>query len=444
MTDPLYPDDAPVDPDDECLVAYLDGELDRPERADLETRLLDDENLRRRLRYLQQGWDMLGELEGPAIGNRLVESTLELAVADLVPPRSGKGRLGPYRWPLIALAASLIGVGSVLAAGAFLESRQFRRQLNDLAIVENLEAYLHGSDLALMRQLSSDEEWLQLLSAAGEIGYRNESIAGSISQIAETPIRERATLIADLPLEKRAELKSRWERFKLFDPAKRDRIRETADAVAAQADATELLMAMNAYAIWRETIQPPELRDQIESSDLETRSQAIAQAVQESQRQIAERASYMLDKGTVNRIYFLLRRFVQQRVRDGDANVKAAFQRLKDSPGVRDPIDEVLRLTVLRGDSLSPDRPEALTESELKWIRVVLSAKAVQKLDGITGGFQPIESMTLRIWAEEAVRRRYREAKTESTLERYQSLDPSDREVLDLLPPQEILEKLTE
>jgi len=29
-------------------------------------------------------------------------------------------------------------------------------------------------------------------------------------------------------------------------------------------------------------------------------------------------------------------------------------------------------------------------------------------------------------------------------LERYQSLDPSDREVLDLLPPDKILEKLTE
>lgn len=442
MIEPIYPDDAPVDPEDECLVAYLDGELDRSERNQLETRLMEDEGLRKRLQYLQQGWEMLGELEGPAFSSKLVESTLELAVADLVPPPSRTGKLAPYRWPLAALAACLLGIGSMIAGGAFVKSRQFDRQLKDLAIVENLDGYLQGSDLELMRQLRSDPDWLQLLSAAGEIGYSDDSVG--MATIAETPVDQRESLIADLPLEKRAELKSRWERFKALDTEQRNRIRATADAVSMEADGSELLRVMNAYAIWKETIQPPELRDRIESKDPSVREQAIDDAIQESQRVIAERSSYMLDKGTVNRIYFLLRSFVKQRVHYGSDETKAAFKQLQDSPEVKDPIDEALRLTIFRRDDLGPYKPEPLTESELKWIRFVLSPEAVQKLDGITGGFQPIETMTLRIWAEEAVRRRYREASSETTLERYQSLDPSDREILDLLPPEKILEKLTE
>ena len=50
-------DNAPLDPDDELLVAYLDGELQRQEQSDLENRLLTNEKLRLRLQQLQTGWD---------------------------------------------------------------------------------------------------------------------------------------------------------------------------------------------------------------------------------------------------------------------------------------------------------------------------------------------------------------------------------------------------
>jgi len=73
-----------------------------------------------------------------------------------------------------------------------------------------------------------------------------------------------------------------------------------------------------------------------------------------------------------------------------------------------------------------------------------LPSEAMETLNAISGGYPLTETMTLNIWAEEAVRRRYRGPTTETTLERYQSLDPAQREVMDLLPPQEILERLTE
>ena len=442
MSTTEFADDAPVDPDDERLVAYLDGELDRSERAALETRLINDEALRVRLQRLQMGWEMLDELEAPESSLKLVESTLELAVADIVQASSGRAgaRLGRYRWHLSILALCLVGVVTTLFASSMVKSRQYRRQLKDLAIVENLDAYLYGSDIALMRQLGSNKDWLQMVQASSEIGYDT----AAVTRISSTPVAERESMIANLPLEKRAELKSRWERFRLFNIEKRDRIRETADTISEQSDATELLNIMNTYAIWRETIQPPELRDQIESDDLPTRTDGIAKAVQITQRAIAESASYMLDEATVERIYLVLRQFVRQRVREGDETTKRGFEQLVAVLGNDEAIDRALEITVLRGDSLGSYRPKPLTESELKWVRVVLSDEAVQKLDGIAGGFQPIESMTLRIWAEEAVRRRYRQPRTDTTMERYKSLDPAEREVLDLLPPRKILEKLIE
>ncbi len=442
MSTTKYSDDLPIDPDDEQLVAYLDGELDRSERAELETRLIDDDRLRVRLQQLQVGWDLLGELEAPESSFQLVESTLELAVADIKMASSSRGRswLGRFRWQWTVLCACLIGVASTLVVASLVKSRQYQRQLKDLAIVENLDAYLYGSDIALMRQLGSDKDWVQMVDASSEIGYDTSAF----TKISSAPIAQREAIIADLPLEKRAELKSRWERFKLFDIEKRDRIRHTADLISEQPDAVNLLNIMNAYAIWRETIQPPELRDQIESTDLSIRTQAIAQAVGETQRAIAERASYMLDEATVERIYMVLRQFVRQRVREGDEITKRGFEQLVAISGREKAIDQVLAITVLRGETLGEYRPKPLTESELKWVRVVLSDAAVQKLDGIAGGFQPIETMTLRIWAEEAVRRRYRQTGSDSTIQRYKSLDPAEREVLDLLPPHKILEKLTE
>ena len=54
-------DDTPLDPDDELLVTYLDGELDRKGQTELENRLLEDQDLRSRLQQLQTGWDLLDD-----------------------------------------------------------------------------------------------------------------------------------------------------------------------------------------------------------------------------------------------------------------------------------------------------------------------------------------------------------------------------------------------
>jgi hypothetical protein len=445
MTSAELTDDLPVDPDDELLVAYLDGELERAERQQLEQRLLDEAPLRTRMQQLQRGWDLLSEMDAPLPHHKLVESTLELAVADILRPTMAQRgrRLYRSRWPLGILAACVLAAATIYGVSALVEAAKFRRQLKDLAIAEHLDAYLHGADLTLMRQLAADQAWVQTIEAVQQVNGESNAASSADTSLSAIPISARQTIIANLPLEKRAELMSRWERFKRLNEDLRSAVRVTADTVARQDDQAELLRTMRAYSIWRETIQPPELRDQITASDPTVRQRAIAQAIEQTQRQIAERSSYMLDEETVERIYVLLRSFVRQRVRSGDERTKRAFAALGANPEIKDAVGKALELTVLRADSLGEYRPEPLTEPELKWIRFLLTTKDLEKLEEIAGGFQPMETMTLRIWAAEAVRRRYRSPRNATTLQRYQSLDPTEREVLDLLPPQRILEELS-
>ena len=69
-------DEAPLDPIDEQLVAYLDGELESQERDELEKRLGSDGQLRLRLRTLQRGWEMLENLPQVAPSPNLLETQL--------------------------------------------------------------------------------------------------------------------------------------------------------------------------------------------------------------------------------------------------------------------------------------------------------------------------------------------------------------------------------
>ena len=81
----LLTDNHPVDPDDELLVSYLDGELDERCRKSVESRLVRELNFQKRLQALQTGWEWLDELPVESTDEQLVESTIELVVADLAP-----------------------------------------------------------------------------------------------------------------------------------------------------------------------------------------------------------------------------------------------------------------------------------------------------------------------------------------------------------------------
>ncbi|MGI9472819.1 MAG: anti-sigma factor family protein [Rubripirellula sp.] len=306
-------DDTPLDPDDELLVAYLDGELDRKAQSALEDRLLDDEPLRRRLQQLQTGWDLLEDLPDPAPSLKLVESTLELVVADIVKEQSPKeSMLRRYRWPLGVAATCLIAIAGSFAIAASLSSREYEQQLDDLAVAEFLDAYNYGEDLKLMRQLSADPNWAKMVTAARELG----DIEIVSQSLASTSLETREKVVKELPLEQMDQLNSRWEQFTRLDESNQKRIRRTAASVTQQPDADLLRETMQAYATWRQTLEP-ELRDRLESNDAKVRRDAIKEATEDTQVSISRRSGLRLDEETIDWIYFSLGIVLQERIKNG-------------------------------------------------------------------------------------------------------------------------------
>jgi hypothetical protein len=86
-----------------------------------------------------------------------------------------------------------------------------------------------------------------------------------------------------------------------------------------------------------------------------------------------------------------------------------------------------------------------LTAEELNTIRLVLPASAMSILDLVAAGDPLLEAMTLRAWTSEAVRRKspFQRRNDSTWLERYNSLPPREQDVIDLLPPKEIISELS-
>jgi hypothetical protein len=452
----LLTDDAPLDPDDELLVAYLDGELDAQAENSLMDRLVDEPELNRRLQQLQDGWEWLDKLPDVTPHEGLVESTLELVVADIVKakpkPQSSWSR---YRWPLGITTVCLIATLATIAVDATVKSIGYRHELADLALAENLDAYQHGRDLDLMRTLVGDPSWRQMITAMREIG---EFLPDASTAIADTPIGQREQLIANMSVTEREQLAARWDRFINLDPADQMRIRETAAEVALQKDAQTLLKTMESYEEWRQTL-PTELRDAIESDDAKRRRQAISEAIEITKSRTSRLSGDQLDDESLERIHFVLLQILQERLDAGDNATIKLVDTLRDRLGEENYHDWAVLALVSSGRSRfpsgsrgpsqnRPERPSPLQNDELETIRSFLPQSAEAMLDVVSEGDSLedtliMRNLTLRSWAEEAARRKaltFRERS--SPLERYLELSQGERDRLDLMPTDFIIRRI--
>ncbi|MDA8746390.1 hypothetical protein N9N28_17340 [Rubripirellula amarantea] len=448
MSQDTLTDESPTHPDDELLVAYLDGELDRESRTEVEDRLVADADLRKRLSRLQAGWEMLDAIAVPDTSASLVETTLELAIADLSQQTSGGTQKSRSWWVPICLVA-VIGAAAAIgyAYSAYERHVALKNELRDLAIAEDLDAYSHGGNLELMRLLSANSDWLQLVSTARELSSTDQSTV-PLYQVA---IEQRPDAIEDMPIERRVQLQSRSERWGRFDEATQATIRQNAEATWSQSDHESLIKTMRAYAIWRDQISS-ELRDQIESSDDKVRRQAIAKAVEESKSELVKTSGSLLDDETIERIYFVLTQLLDerfrrdpsrmQRFREFRQGVSTAFAKwgaIRFTFASHDPFRDRSRMS----NSNSRRDPSGMSEKELSAIRLILSDEALDTLALLSNGDGMLEQMALQIWVDEAIRRKSPFANDKTLTQRYQELDSSEREVLDLLPPDRMLKSLS-
>lgn len=444
-------------PDDELLVAYLDGELPSDERKDLESRLIAETSLRTRLQELQRGWDLLAYLPSPVPDEKLVRTTLELVVADLTRDapelaqaaglpdddavtrqRIGQSR-SRRRWQTAAVF--MIALVTALVAGSWRSRSTRLAQQNDLPIAIDMDAYALGTNFELFRELQDFDTWQRIAQTGVDLTLGDP-----------VPGRPWEARLQELPPDQRGIVASRWDRFGSMDQKAKQDLRDVAAAVAREDDAESLRTTMRLYARWRDRLSP-DLIDEIESGETSVRNAAIAKAIRNSIDEMARLSGRNLNAEAVTRINFTLEQIVFQRLESQDEAMIRWRDRMSKFPGMDEKrvIQGLMALIVLdpdrwrRGfqrDIEKIPRPQSLTFEELSVIASMLPAADAAELESLASDTW-IQAMILRQWTEEAVQREFRgQSEPRTTAERYLSTSPTERDVIDLLPPSEARERL--
>ena len=138
------------------MVAYLDGELDVEQVADVEKRLSEDHEYRLRLQQLQQAWDLLDELPRSRADDQFTRSTVEIVVVKAQDEINQLGSLPAWRRRLPLLVGLLLVAGTALTGfllswrAATADNRTF---LEDLPVIEQVSDYRNAESLDFLRLL---------------------------------------------------------------------------------------------------------------------------------------------------------------------------------------------------------------------------------------------------------------------------------------------------
>lgn len=151
------------------LIAYLDGELDGPAAAAMETKLNTDPRLRAEAATLRRTWELLDYLPRPEPTPTFTSRTLE-RVSAVRPwtsrlPLHGHWRTGALgvSWAAAVLIAAAIGFkgGEVLhRRPPATPPRQIEidpQLVRDLRVIENRRWYEHVDDINFLRALADPE-----------------------------------------------------------------------------------------------------------------------------------------------------------------------------------------------------------------------------------------------------------------------------------------------
>ncbi len=306
----LLTDDEPVDPDDELLVAYLDDELDDTERKAVEKRLVAETEFQRRLQTLQSGWEWLDELPSESNNEKLVESTIELLVADIIPEKKSEaGWVSKYWRHLVFVALVVAGFAAGVIGMSIANRIALRNDLAELAIAEDHEAYKLGDNFSFYYQLAYNPRWQDMIDTMEQVGQREMAPA---SVVASIPLQDRDAALQSLPTETREKLVVRWEAYRGYSEETKQELRRIAGEVRNAKDSEKLLRTMKAASVWIESVGE-ELRDDLQSTDEAVRQNAIDLAIDITMNDLARDSGKLISEETSDRIYLWLQWLLKER-----------------------------------------------------------------------------------------------------------------------------------
>ena len=141
------------------LVAYLDGELDARQTQAVEERLSSDAAYRRQLRELQQAWDLLDQLPKADVDETFTRTTVAMvavsASGDVEQAQVRRGRTRRWLWS-IGSVATVAALAAGYVAVSIVVSRENRRLLRDLPVIERLDEYRYVDSVEFLRTLERE------------------------------------------------------------------------------------------------------------------------------------------------------------------------------------------------------------------------------------------------------------------------------------------------
>lgn len=156
MNEPSRPvDESAEDGQNELLVAYLDGELDVAQTQDVERRLAEEPQLRRRLHELQKTWDVLDSLPQASTANTFTKSTIELVAREATREIRRERRRRPETWIRWSAwtAAGLLAIWGGFQFMRGFQTAPARQLARDLRVIENMELYRAIDSLEFLKEL---------------------------------------------------------------------------------------------------------------------------------------------------------------------------------------------------------------------------------------------------------------------------------------------------
>ncbi|MGA2058993.1 MAG: zf-HC2 domain-containing protein [Thermoguttaceae bacterium] len=273
---------------EEQLVAYLDGELDGESCRRIEELLAVDPEVRRKLHWLEQTWEVLDELDTTPVGEDFTRSTMEMvALAAEEDVRKSLDE-GPRRrrrtWLLCGggmLAAGLAGfmAFTLLASNP---NRELNKALvQDLPVLEKLDEYQQIQDIKFLRMLEVSGLFPKVESKEGDIVSSPPTALRAGEDLAQH-------IKKDLDPNQKADLLQKERILTRLEPAEQNQLRQLHEEIQTDAHAEELRGIMNRYYEWFKLL-PSYYRLELPNMTAEARIKWIRDYKQKEQTEITNR-----------------------------------------------------------------------------------------------------------------------------------------------------------
>ncbi len=249
-------------PNDDELVAYLDGELPSEYADKVERRLAQDPEARVRLQHLERTWDALDILPISGPTNSFTKSTMELVVSSIKHEQTNRKR-SRNRIVLAALWC-LLAVVSMIASyvlTTFWRDREYRAIVTDLPVLQNFVIY---------RTLQNNLDYLEKLNEA-EI-FVNDNLTSPYTTTPKPTFEENKTLMEAMSPEQLKTLEHRKLQFDLLNTQEKESYRTFHTMLLQQPDSRQLMAVGESYYSWQSEL---DIGEKIELQNLATPQEKI-------------------------------------------------------------------------------------------------------------------------------------------------------------------------